>query len=335
MLGTLNIGVFFALLFFAAYRLPGGVVATLGAVQPLVVAGLSVALLGERLRVRTVVAGLVAVAGVALLVLRAAVGIDGAGVVAGVAATAAMALGVVLTKRWGRPVPLLTFTGWQLAAGGILLAPLTLAAEGPPAGLSAVNLAGFAYLALVNTAIGYALWFRGLERLPAAHVSFLGLLSPVVAASAGWLVLGQDLNGLQLLGMALALGSLVAAQRAPVRRDIAAPRAAAATSAHSAVVTRVPAPPGSYGPGRMAVGVIASTGKASASTSTSASLTRRRSPRVSVPTTPIDPTTVRKAVRRSAGSVISSASPEISAPGSRTSTWGSATALRNQCASRP
>jgi len=244
-LGTLNIGVFFALLFFAAYRLPGGVVATLGAVQPLVVAGLSVALLGERLRVRTVVAGLVAVAGVALLVLRAAVGLDGAGVVAGVAATAAMALGVVLTKRWGRPVPLLTFTGWQLAAGGLLLAPLAVAAEGLPAGLSAANLGGFAYLALVNTAFAYALWFRGLERLPAAHVSFLGLLSPVVAASAGWLVLGQDLNGWQLLGMALALGSLVAAQRTPGRRDITAPRAAAATSAQIAVVTRVPAPPGS------------------------------------------------------------------------------------------
>ena len=46
-LGALNIGVFFALLFVAAYRLPGGVAATLGAVQPLVVAGLGAALLGQ------------------------------------------------------------------------------------------------------------------------------------------------------------------------------------------------------------------------------------------------------------------------------------------------
>jgi hypothetical protein len=60
-LGALNIGAFFALLFVAAYRLPGGVAATLGAVQPLVVAGLSVGLLGERLRARTVAVGLVAV----------------------------------------------------------------------------------------------------------------------------------------------------------------------------------------------------------------------------------------------------------------------------------
>ncbi len=38
-LGTLNIGAFFALLFVAAYRLPGGLAAALGAVQPLLVGG--------------------------------------------------------------------------------------------------------------------------------------------------------------------------------------------------------------------------------------------------------------------------------------------------------
>lgn len=46
-LGALNIGAFFALLFVAAYRLPGGVAATIGAVQPLLAAGLSTGLLGS------------------------------------------------------------------------------------------------------------------------------------------------------------------------------------------------------------------------------------------------------------------------------------------------
>jgi probable blue pigment (indigoidine) exporter len=238
-LGALNIGVFFALLFFAAYRLPGGVAATLGAVQPLVVAGLSVGLLGERLRARTVVVGLVAVLGVALLVLRAPARLDPAGVAAGLVATAAMALGVVLTKRWGRPVPLMAFTGWQLTVGGLMLAPLTLVVEGLPDGLSPINVGGFAYLALVNTAIGYALWFRGLERLSAARVSFLGLLSPVVAAAAGWLVLAQSLTPWQLLGIALALGSLVAAQRTSSHRASTPPsRPCVETGRHVSAVPR-------------------------------------------------------------------------------------------------
>ncbi len=40
-LGALNIGVFFALPFAAAYRLPGGVAATIIAMQPRLVAGLA------------------------------------------------------------------------------------------------------------------------------------------------------------------------------------------------------------------------------------------------------------------------------------------------------
>lgn len=48
-LGTLNIGMFFPLLFLTGERLPGGVAATLGAIQPIIVAFLAVAILGERL----------------------------------------------------------------------------------------------------------------------------------------------------------------------------------------------------------------------------------------------------------------------------------------------
>ena len=40
-LGMLNIGAFFALLFVAAFRLPGGVAATAGALQPLVAAAIA------------------------------------------------------------------------------------------------------------------------------------------------------------------------------------------------------------------------------------------------------------------------------------------------------
>jgi probable blue pigment (indigoidine) exporter len=213
-LGTLNIGAFFALLFVAAYRLPGGVAAVLGAVQPLLVALLAVPLLGRPLRARTLALGAAGVAGVALVVLTDAARLDAVGVLAGLVATACMGTGVVLTQRWGRPVPVLAFTGWQLAAGGLLLLPLALAVEGLPATVTAGQLGGFAYLAVVNTALAYVLWLRGIGSLPADRVSFLGLLSPVVAAGAGWLLLGQSLGPAQLAGGVLALASVVLAQRA-------------------------------------------------------------------------------------------------------------------------
>lgn len=212
-LGTLNIGAFFALLFVAAYRLPGGVAATLGAVQPLVAATLAAVTLRERLRPNVVAAGGLGLAGVALLVLRAGASLDAVGVAAGLAGATSMATGVVLTKRWGRPVPLLAFTSWQLVAGGLVLLPVALAVEGAPPHLTGENALGYLWLATGGTAVAYALWFRGVERLPVARVSLLGLLSPVVATAAGWLVLDQTLTGSQLAGAALVLTALWIGQR--------------------------------------------------------------------------------------------------------------------------
>jgi len=211
-LGTLNIGGFFALLFVAAARLPGGIAATMGALQPLLVILFAWVLLGERPQRRRLVAAGAGIIGVGLLVLGPAAQLDALGVGAAVAATTAMATGTMLTRRWGRPAPLLAFTAWQLVVGGLVLLPLTLLIEGLPPPLSAWNMAGFAYLGLINTGLAYALWFRGVERLDASRVTFLGLLSPVVAVIAGFLVLGQTLSGTQLTGMLVVVGSILVAQ---------------------------------------------------------------------------------------------------------------------------
>jgi probable blue pigment (indigoidine) exporter len=212
-LGALNIGAFFALLFVAAYRLPGGVAATVGALQPLVVAGLAFGLLGERLTRRTVLAGIAGVVGVSLLVLRADAQLDALGVAAALGGAVVMGAGVVLSKRWAAPAPLLATTGWQLLAGGLLLLPVALLVEGPPpATLTTTNLAGYGYLTIVGAAFAYALWFRGIRALSPTQVTFLGLLSPVVATALGWLVLDQELTALQGLGGLVVLAALVAAQ---------------------------------------------------------------------------------------------------------------------------
>lgn len=179
-LGTLNIGAFFALLFVAAYRLPGGVAAIIIAAQPLLVAGLAAGLLGERLTLRTTIAAAAGVAGVSLLVLQADARLDGLGVAAAVGGAVVMATGVVLSKRWPSPAPLLTTTGWQLAAGGLLLLPVALFVEGPPpVTLSSANLAGYGYLTIVGAALAYALWFRGSGPCPRPA-------SPSSACSAPW-----------------------------------------------------------------------------------------------------------------------------------------------------
>ena len=213
-LGALNIGAFFPLLFLAAYRLPGGVAAILGAVGPLFALAFAATLLAERPTGRKVLAGVAGIAGVSLVVLRSDVVLDTVGIVAGLAGAASMSAGTVLTKRWGRPdgVGALAFTGWQLTAGGLLLLPVALLVEGAPPALDGRAVAGYLYLAVAGTALGYWIWFRGISRLPATSVAFLVLLSPVSAAVIGWAALGQALTPLQLAGMAIALGGTLLGQ---------------------------------------------------------------------------------------------------------------------------
>ncbi|MYS76419.1 EamA family transporter, partial [Streptomyces sp. SID5926] len=109
----------------------------------------------------------------------------------------------------------LALTGWQLTAGGLLLAPLALLVEGAPPALDGPAIGGYLYLALANTALAYWLWFRGIGRLSATQVTFLGPLSPLTAAVIGWAALGEALGPVQLAGMALAFGATLAGQAVP------------------------------------------------------------------------------------------------------------------------
>lgn len=224
-LGVLNIGAFFPLLFVAAYHLPGGIAATLGAAQPLVVAVLVVALLGERLSAWRLTWGVVGIGGIALIVMRSTATLDALGVAAGLAGAISMGLGVTLTKRWGRPpgVSALTLTGWQLTIGGIFLLPLSLMFEGIPPTIDSKAVLGYAWLGLIGGLAAYTLWFRGIGRIPVTSVAVLGLLSPVVAASLGVILLGENLGPVQLVGFALALAAIVAGQIVPQRSSRATP----------------------------------------------------------------------------------------------------------------
>lgn len=207
-LGSLNFSFFWAMLFVSAYRLPGGVAATVGAVQPLIVIVLSRIFLGTPIRLAAILAGLLGVAGVALLVLTPKAALDPIGIVAGLAGAVFMAFGTVLTRRWQPPVSSLTFTAWQLSAGGLLLVPISLLLEPVLPVPNTANIVGMAYLGLIGAALTYLLWFRGLSRIEPSAAASLGFLSPIVATLLGWLALGQSLAPIQIAGFIMVLGSV-------------------------------------------------------------------------------------------------------------------------------
>lgn len=212
-LGALNFSIFWSMLFIAAYRLPGGVAATVGAVQPLIVVFIAAALLGNTIRLVSVLAAVVGLAGVALLVLASNAALDSIGVAAGLAGAVSMAFGTVMTRKWQPPVSLLTFTAWQLTAGGILLVPTVLLFEPTMPMPTGANLFGLVWLGLIGAALTYVFWFRGISRIEPAVVSLLGFLSPATAVLLGWLFLNQSLAPLQIVGVALVIGSIWLGQR--------------------------------------------------------------------------------------------------------------------------
>lgn len=218
LLGALNFSIFWALLFVAAYRLPGGVAATVGALQPLIVIFLARLVLGSQILALSVVAAMAGLGGVALLILTPQAALDPIGVAAGFGGAVSMAAGTVLSRKWRPPVSLLTFTAWQLTAGGLLLLPLALWIEPPLPALTAENVLGLAYLGLIGAAFTYVLWFRGIARIEPSVVSTLGFLSPVTAVILGWWALDQQLTAPQLLGVLTVLGSVWLSQWAGQRR---------------------------------------------------------------------------------------------------------------------
>lgn len=207
-LATLNFSLFWTLLFVSAYRLPGGVAATLGAAQPLLVVFFSAYALQTPIRPTALIAAGLSIFGVALLVLTPAAKLDFWGILAGFGGAASMAAGVVLTRKWQPPVPPLTFTAWQLTAGGVLLSPFAAPHLQEIATLTTENLIGLAYMSLIGGALTYILWFRGLARIEPSKVSLLGVLSPLTAVILGWLFMAEELTAMQIVGASLALFSL-------------------------------------------------------------------------------------------------------------------------------
>ena len=214
LLGFLNIGFFQAMLFVAAYRLPGGLAAVLSSTQTLMVLVFTW-LIDKTMPPKAAWAwSATGVLGIAMLVLSPSARYDGAGILAALSGAAAMALGVYLSKHKKTSLPVLAFTGWQLFIGGVFLLPVALLAEPPLESLSPANIGGYLYLCLFGAVFAYVLFFNGIVKLSPAAVSSLGLLSPVSAFVLGWLFLGQGMDAKSLAGFALVLVSIFGVQKA-------------------------------------------------------------------------------------------------------------------------
>jgi probable blue pigment (indigoidine) exporter len=211
-MAVLNFAVFHVLLFTAAYRLPGGLAAVVGAIQPLIMMLLIWYVDNRKPAHLALIASIFGVFGMAALLLSPTSTWDLVGLLAATAGAVLMTFGVFLARRWRTDMPLLAFTGWQLLIAGIILAPFAAFLDPALSTLTTKNLLGYGYLSLFGTTLAYVLWFNGIAKLSPVAVSSLGLLSPIAAVIIGWAILGQSITGIALVGLITVLGSVLTVQ---------------------------------------------------------------------------------------------------------------------------
>ncbi|MCJ1707031.1 DMT family transporter [Microbacterium sp. VKM Ac-2923] len=219
-LGLLNFGAFFVLVYLAAQMLPSSIAASVMALAPLTLAGLAWPLLAQRPTVRWALGSMVGIVGVLLVVGFGTLRVSAPGVMASVLALLASSLGAILTTRWHDDTPLLATTSWQLTAGGLVLLVVAPLVEGAPPQVDATRIVAYAGIAVVATALAFVCWFTGLRRLPAGTVGLIGLLNPVMGVLLGVLVGGETLTVAQVVGIASVLAAIAVpnVRRRPAKR---------------------------------------------------------------------------------------------------------------------
>ena len=127
-------------------------------------------------------------------------------------------LGIALSGILGREiardrqVDTLGLTALPLAAGGGLLLVLGLLTENPPKLTTQAGLV-VAWLAVVNTIIAYLLYNHALQVLTAVEVNVMMNLTPLGTAALAWFLLGERVNLIQVVGMAIVIAGVMLVQR--------------------------------------------------------------------------------------------------------------------------
>jgi probable blue pigment (indigoidine) exporter len=216
-LGILNMGAFFALVYLAAQLLPTSTASTIMATSPVAMMALAWAALSERPRPLHVAGAGIGVGGVCLMLLTGPIAVNAVGVLASVAAMVMSSLGYVLAKRWSADVDVFSLTSWQLIAGGTVLVPIAVAMEGAPPSVDGRAMLGFGYIAVVGTAVAFAAWFTGLRHLSAGTVGLIGLLNPLTGVLLGAVIAGETVTVPQICGLALVFLGILLGQPVAVR----------------------------------------------------------------------------------------------------------------------
>lgn len=208
-----NLAVVNVTFYWALERLGVGPGATIQFLGPIFVLVWMVLVQGRAVRPAAWAAAVIALLGVLLVTEAWALeGADWLGVAAGLASALSFAsyllFGEALTHRYS----IVTVMTW-----GFVFAAVIWAVVQPlwsfPTDLSGRVWAELAWVGVIGTAVPFFASFAALKRVASGIVGVIATTEPVFAAAAAWVLLGQQLGTVQILGGLLVLGAVAAIQR--------------------------------------------------------------------------------------------------------------------------
>ncbi|MER6035382.1 EamA family transporter [Streptomyces sp. NPDC001835] len=195
----------------AVARIPLGPAVTLEVLGPL-----TLSVLASRRAINALWAAL-ALAGVFLLGGGGFSDLDPVGVAFALGAGAMWAAYIIFSARTGRRFPQADGLALAMAVAALLFLPLGIAEAGSRL-LNPTTLALGSAVALLSSVLPYTLELLALRRLPAHTFAILMSLEPAIAATAGFLILGQALSATEAAAIALVIAATIGAVRSQVGR---------------------------------------------------------------------------------------------------------------------
>jgi drug/metabolite transporter (DMT)-like permease len=121
---------------------------------------------------------------------------------------------------FARTLPMVSVLTWAMALGALADALLAWTLVGPPVIEPRLGYwLGTAYLALAGSVVTFPLYFGLIQRIGAGPAAYTSLLIPILAMAISTLVEGYRWTNVAALGVALALGGMIIALRARLRRQ--------------------------------------------------------------------------------------------------------------------
>jgi len=138
------------------------------------------------------------------------------------AASAAFALGSVLTRRVEATLEIETLEGWAMLLGGLLMHGIAFGLGESPTAIEVTRdgVLALVYLSVVASAAGFLIYFDLLERLGPIEINLVSYVAPVFAALSGWLFLAEGLSISTVFGFFLILCGFVLIKRRAIQDEL-------------------------------------------------------------------------------------------------------------------